>query len=259
MSFRYTVPLGAYVELLDTTAVVETPERVRFRHRIAGPGRRGMAWLLDAVVSAALLLAAGALLSLLQPVAPLYNAGLGLFLLAFFFVQWGYGVLFEWVLSGRTPGKLALGLRVVRDDGGPATLPDFALRNLLRTADWLPFGFAVGASCMLVDHRLRRIGDLAAGTIVVVEAPARTLGRLDLDPPITEEERLTLPPRVTLSRDETRAIEAFLARRSSLSEERAEELAAYLGPALSERAGVIAPTWSRVLALAYMRAHGRDR
>ena len=68
-----------------------------------------------------------------------------------------------------------------------------------------------------------------------------------------------MPAGVSLAAEEVRVIEDFLWRRPRLSEGRAEELAALYGPALSERTGVQAPTWTRVLTLAYARATGRDR
>ena len=247
------------MELLDTTAIVDTPERVRFRHRVAGPGRRGLAWGIDAVLMCAILWVFALALSLVQAIPGVGNVGQGLFLVALFFLQWGYGALSETLFAGRTLGKWALGLRVVRDDGGPASFPDYLMRNLLRTADWLPIGFALGLAVMLVDRRLRRVGDLVAGTIVVVEERATRIGRVAIDPPVSETERQSLPPKVVLSKDELASIEAFLLRRRDLSGERAEELAAYLGPGLSERTGVIAVTWERVLQLAYARATGKDR
>ena len=80
-----------------------------------------------------------------------------------------------------------------------------------------------------------------------------------VEPPVTETERQALPPKVVLSRDELGVIESFLRRRKLLSPERAEELAVLFGPRLSERTGVVAPTWERVLTLAYARATGKDR
>lgn len=247
------------LHLLDTTAAVDTPERVRFRYRLAGPGQRGVAWLIDAAIRMVVLLTLGVVVALLGAVPALGGYGAGLFLLVAFLLEWFYGVAFETLLAGRTPGKLLLGLRVVRGDGAPATFPDFLLRNLLRGVDFLPVAFGIGAVVMLMDRRMRRIGDLVAGTVVVNEEKTQVLGRVVIDPPVTEEERLALPARVELDREELALIEAFLRRRRSLGTERAEELAWLFGPALSERTGVEAPRWERVLALAYARATGLDR
>lgn len=245
--------------LLDTTATVETPERVRFRYRLAGPGRRGLAWLLDGVLRLMFLAAVALVVAALSGTPTLMNVGLGVLSVIVFAVDWLYGAVFETLLGGRTPGKLALSLRVVHEDGSPATFPDYLLRNLLRAVDFVPALFGLGVLVMAIDPRFRRIGDWAAGTVVVVEDKAAVLGRVAVDPPVTEAERRALPPRVDLRRDEIEVIEAFLRRRRYLTATRAEELAAYLGPALAARTGVTAPSWERVLALAYARATGKDR
>ncbi len=250
---------GTRLEPLDTTAAVDTPERVRFRYRVAGPGRRTLAWVVDSCVAFAIVAAAMIPVLVSSGVPALAGMATGLWMLVMFSVFWAYGVFFETVLAGRTPGKLLLSLRVVRQDGGPARFPDFVLRNLLRAADFLPVFYGLGVAVMLGDHRLRRIGDLVAGTVVVHEERGQMLADVVIDPPVTEAERQALPPRVDLTREEVQVIEAFLRRRRLLSPERAEELAVLFGPRLSERTGLTAPTWERVLVLAYARATGKDR
>jgi uncharacterized RDD family membrane protein YckC len=232
---------------------------VRFRFRLAGPGQRAVAWGIDALIRMVLLLVFAVLLSPILLFRDVQGMGIGALLVIVFLLEWGYGVAFETLLSGRTPGKLVLSLRVVREDGAPGRFPDFLLRNLLRVADYLPGLFAVGLGCMLLDRKLRRVGDLVAGTIVVVEARGRVLGEVVVDPPVSDEERQALPPRVDLSVEEVGLLEEFLRRRPYLGAERTEELAWLLGPALRERTGIEAPTWERVLTLAYARATGRDR
>lgn len=261
-----SVPGGAYhraleeiLELVDTTAAVDTPERVRFRYRLAGPARRGAAWGLDFALQAIVLAGVALLLSPLLLLPGVQGVGTGALLLALFLMEWGYGALFETLLSGRTPGKLVFSLRVVREDGAPGSFPDFLLRNLLRAADFLPGFFAVGLTSMFLDRKLRRLGDLVAGTVVVVEQRGKVLGSLVIEPPVSDEERQALPSRVALTADEVAIIESFLRRRADLTADRAEELARQLGPSLSERTGVQATTWERVLVLAYARATGKDR
>jgi hypothetical protein len=85
------------------------------------------------------------------------------------------------------------------------------------------------------------------------------LGDVIIEPPVTDDERQALPARVDLTRQELGIIEEFLRRRSTFSAERAEELAWLFGPALSERTGITASTWERVLTLAYARATGKER
>jgi uncharacterized RDD family membrane protein YckC len=247
------------VDLIDTTATVETPERVSFRYRLAGPGQRAMSWTIDTFVQALLLLLLVGVAFLMGAVAELGGIAMGLVLLGIFCVQWLYGVLLETWWGGRTVGKRVMDLRVVRADGAPARFPDFLLRNLLKAVDFLPLFFGIGVLVMAYDQRMRRIGDLVAGTVVVAEDKANVLGVVGVRPPVTEEERQAMPAGVALRPDELRAIEAFLRQRPRLSDERAEELARYLGPPLSRRTGVVAPTWERVLALAWARATGADR
>lgn len=245
---------------LDTTAAVDTPERVVLRYRLAGPGRRAAAYAIDGICRGAILLGIGAVAGGVAAVLPGgQGIGMGAFLLGLFFLEWGYGAFAEWVMSGRTPGKLVLGIRVVREDGSPGQLGDYVLRNLLRSADFLPGFFAVGLTSMLLDDRLRRLGDLVGGTVVVVEDRERMLPAVSIDPPVTEAERQAMPVRIDLGVEERRALESFLRRLPRLSRDRAEELAALFGPTLEDRTGWRAETWTRTLVLAYARALGRDR
>ncbi|MCB9675142.1 MAG: RDD family protein [Alphaproteobacteria bacterium] len=244
--------------LLDTTTSIATPERVRFRHRVAGPGRRFAAWALDAFVQSMVLVALASIVGALGAVG-LEGFGTGALLVTIFLLQWFYGSFFESVLAGQTPGKLALSLRVVTDSGAPARVPQLVLRNLLKGADFLPVLYGVGVLVMLFDERLRRIGDLVAGTVVVDETLGTMLGSAPIEPPVTDEERRGLPARVDLTRDELGVIEEFLRRRARMSDERANELAELLAPALTTASGVEAETPERVLVLAYARATGRDR
>lgn len=249
------------MDLVDTTTDVETPERVRFRYRVAGPGLRATAWLLDLMVQASGL----ALVGLVVMVVPfLFSVELAGFsvgggLLVVFIVTWFYSAAFEALWAGQTPGKRVMGLRVVRTDGGPIRVSHAVLRNLLRAADSLPFGYAFGVLSCTVDAKMRRIGDLVGGTMVIVESRSRLLEAVPVEPPVTEEERRDLPLRVDLSRSEQATIEELLRRRARLTPERVEELASFLGPALGDRTGIRSSSWLRVLTLAYARAVGRER
>lgn len=217
------------------------------------------AWLADGCVQACVLLVVAAFMSVFLLVPGFQGFGIGVMLVVMFGLQWFYGAFFETIWNGQTPGKALMSLRVVRDDGSPGRLPDFVLRNLLRSVDFLPVFFGVGVVSMAVDERFRRLGDLAAGTVVISEQRTRVLGDVLVEPPVTDEEREALPAGVRLSRGELRTIEDFLRRRHRFSEARAEELASYLGPVISERTGVKAESNSRVLTLAYARATGKDR
>ncbi len=147
--------------------VVTTPEQVYFRYELAGPVERACAWLVDAGCLLALLLAVvSALAAGGALVVPLIYVGM-------FLVQWGYFLFFEWRWNGATPGKRLMGLRVIQESGVRCSTERLVLRNFLRVVDALPFLYVVGGLCTLVTRRGQRIGDLAAGTLVVrVPRPA---------------------------------------------------------------------------------------
>jgi uncharacterized RDD family membrane protein YckC len=248
------------VSAIDTTTTVETPERVGFRHRLAGPGPRGLAWAVDLALQGVLLLiVAVALASVGFGTDGLAETSAGVLYLAIFVVSWFYAAAFEWAWAGRTPGKALLGLRVVRHDGGPVELRDAVLRNLLRGVDGLPVGYVVAVIAVVLDPKLRRLGDLVAGTLVVAEHRPELLDGIGVDPPVSEVERQALPVAVALTRAERTSIEGLLRRRGQLHPERVEELAGRLAPAVRARHGVEAPTSLRTLELAWARATGRDR
>jgi len=138
--------------------------------------------------------------------------------------MWFYGVAWEVWNRGRTPGKWILGLAVVREDGTPIRPGESILRNFLRVVDFLPYFYALGLLCMLADKSFRRLGDLAAGTLVVYvreTRPARVA--TDAEP---------LAPPIALEPEERRAVIAFAERAPHLSPARADELAAIPVPLL---------------------------
>jgi hypothetical protein len=151
-----------------------------------------------------------------------------LLVLALFLVQWGYWVGFETLWAGRSPGKRALGIRVVRLDGSPVGFAEVALRNLGRVADFLPILYAVGITAMAVNPRSRRLGDLLAGTLVVRERPV-DLSRYDQG---------AGAPRVLgaqLTASEYELVASFLARAGSLDAGARERVALGLAEPLARR------------------------
>jgi uncharacterized RDD family membrane protein YckC len=203
---------------LDTVRRVETPEGVELDLPLAGPVVRAQAWMVDALIRGALWMAASLL------AFPFGALGRGFALLALFALTWLYPVLFEVLRRGATPGKAALGLRVVHDNGTPVGWTASAVRNLIRAADFLPFGYATGLLCCLGDADFRRLGDLAAGTVVVHAERAA--------PPFAAPPAPPLRPPMALTVEEQRAVLAFAERSVSLTPERARELAG-LVPGLS--------------------------
>lgn len=244
-------------EPLDTTTEIETPEHVRFRYHVAGPTRRALAYLIDALVRGGFLLVISLLLLLTSATSTesLTHASSGLVLLVLFVVEWGYYVFFETLWSGRTPGKRAFSLRVVTEGGHPLRFADSLLRNLLRAADFLPNAYAIGLAVMGRDPRFRRLGDLAAGTIVIMEERHHVAGPLRLEPPPTPAELRSIPQRLPLSGDELDAVELFLRRATRLSSAREDELAQLVAPVFARRMGARYKDASRFLALLHYRAH----
>lgn len=202
--------------MIDTTHRVQTPEGVELALTVAGPAPRAVAWAIDVAVRGLIIIAAAIPLGLLGGVGQA-----GLFLLAFVF-SWFYPVAFEVLRQGRTPGKQAMDLQVVHEDGTPVRWPASLLRNFLRSVDALPIGYGLGAGVMCIDPAFRRLGDLAAGTLVIHTASAAPRGVIPDAAP--------LPPSIALSLDEQRAVIAFAERAGRLTGERARELAAIPEP-----------------------------
>jgi uncharacterized RDD family membrane protein YckC len=263
---------------LDTDVAIETPEHIVFRYRVAGPCRRFLAFLLDllvcygtlAVVTLVVVLAVLGGASITGATESLAGAGAGLFLVLLFASQWLYFAVLEgW--RGRTPGKAALGLRVVTTTGRPIGYPAAALRNVLRAADALPLQYlagllsVAGLASMAATRRFQRLGDLVAGTMVVVSERAGAAAPIVLWPPPQPHELAQLPDSVALDSDERQAIEMFLRRRTRLGTAREFELAGMIAPLLAARAGFrpadprSASDPSRILALLYDRASNAGR
>ena len=205
------------MESLDTDVAIEAPEHIVFSYRVAGPGRRAIAYLIDLVLcygsvcvfSVIVLFALGGAGAFSGAVEGLSGLGIGLILLALFAAQWIYFAAWEGV-TGRTPGKSALRLRVVTTTGRPINFTDAVLRNTLRAADALPNAYVVGLACMALTRRFQRLGDLVAGTMVIIEAKTTAAMPLRLWPPATPDELMNVPEHVAFDADERAAIELFL-------------------------------------------------
>lgn len=244
---------------LDTVVAIETPEHIVFQYRVAGPARRAFAYVLDLLVCYGVF----ALLVLVIVFATMgggfsemgsIGKALGGFLLVVLFaIQWVYFVVWD-AVRGRSPGKAAFGLRVVTTSGRPIGWRAAALRNLLRAADALPTGYLVGVVAMALNARFQRLGDLVAGTMVIVPEDARAAKALELLPPAHPRELATLPDEVVLDADERIAIEMFLRRRHSLGRAREHELASMIAGPIAQRLDFRHEDPARLLAIVYDRA-----
>jgi len=185
---------------------VRAPEQVWLELAVAGPTTRMLAYaadyllilLLEVVLFALLVLglpsAIGRLPTLRDAVrafrtgnaADLLLLLVAVFLIGQLVIEWGYFLFWETVGNGRSPGKRLVGLRVVRDDGFPIGFRDALVRNLLRAVDVLPWYYTVGLVAMLVSAQGKRLGDVAAGTIVVRLDRPEPAPPLELEPAATD-------------------------------------------------------------------------
>jgi uncharacterized RDD family membrane protein YckC len=148
------------------------------------------------------------------------RAAKGMLLLAWFLLEWIYPVLFEAGRRGATPGKRVLGLRVVQASGAPMGFGQAVVRNFLRFIDAMPgFTYGFGVASCLATRRFQRLGDLAAGTVVVYDK-VPSLPVVAAPPPIKP-----LAPPVGLAADEVRALGLFRERAGLWSEARRIEIA----------------------------------
>lgn len=197
----------------DTRYHHQTPEGVQLALSLAGPMVRGMAWLIDFLIRAVIYIVSVLLLELFG------GFGTGLMLIILFAIEWFYPVIFE-VRNGMTPGKRGMGIRVVHDDGTPVSWSSSLLRNLIRSIDFLPFFNITGLIAMVMNSRFKRLGDLAAGTVVVyAKDDTHTFSIPDYP---------AQPPPLPLKLEEQRLVLDFCERSQKLSTSRRHELAAIL-------------------------------
>jgi uncharacterized RDD family membrane protein YckC len=220
--------------------VVATPERVTFDYQLAGPGSRFLAQLVDfplQLVALAIVIAAALLFAALTHENTL---ALALGVVMAFLVVWGYYVVSEAVWSGRTLGKYAFGLRVVGDRGEPLRASQAVIRNLIRIVDFLPWLYGLGIAVLFLNGRGKRLGDLAAGTVVVRErAPvslAQLIARVPAQPstmaPPVGRQRPESPLVRSLDADLRRFVAAYADRRPWLDPWRRNGLALRVEPLL---------------------------
>lgn len=221
--------------MLDTTRRVATPEGIELTLHLAGPVPRALAWAIDLAIRI------GIVLAIWIPAAQLGRAGWGVVLLAMFFVEWLLPAWFEAAWRGQTPGKRLMGIMVLNDDGTPVRWPAALTRNLLRAADFLPLLYGLGLIAMLMNRDFKRLGDLAAGTVVVYQLERRVAAKKIPEAPAV------VPP-IALQLPEQRALLELAERSTSLTQERVEELAELPTPLVGNLDGTRAA--ARLLGMA---------
>jgi uncharacterized RDD family membrane protein YckC len=156
--------------LSDSDLVVATPERVSFDFQVAGLGTRAIAQLLDLLIVSGILIAVIFFASAAVTVTGSSTLGTLVLIFGAFIVVFGYFWISEALFSGQTLGKKAFRLRAVGDRGEPLTFMQAGIRNVVRIVDFLPYGYGVGMIVLFANGKGKRLGDLAAGTIVVKDS-----------------------------------------------------------------------------------------
>ena len=196
---------------------IDTPEQIALEFPLAGVGSRFLAIAFDTLLQGAAFAVLGGVALLLRGVSGGQFAGMGVWGLAIllviaFAIYSAYFAAFEAVWTGQTPGKRLVGLRVIDVSGRPLSVYAAIIRNLLRLVDQLPGFYAFGIVSVLVTRRQQRIGDLAAGTVVVHER----LGARAAAPQAHQGGARFGAHR--LSNAEIAVVEGFLRRRGELEE-----------------------------------------
>jgi len=160
------------VTVMSENLQIDTPENVVFGYKVAGIGSRFMAALVDSLLIA--ILEVLVYLLMLLVITKFMEAQwtswlIAIYSLIAFLFLWGFYIFFELLWNGQSPGKRWVGLRVVRTDGMPITLVESLVRNLIRLLDFMPIAYGVGVVTMFINSQSRRLGDLAAGTLVVYD------------------------------------------------------------------------------------------
>ena len=205
---------------LDTVRRVATPEGCEIGLRIAGPVTRARAWLFDFLLR----LVAWMLLGMAAGFAG--RAGAAVLLVGAFLIEWFYPILFEVHMGGQTPGKRICGLVVLHDDGRPVGWNASFLRNTVRFVDFLPLLYACGYVATLLSADGKRLGDLAAGTVVVHADGGNGKAEIGQVPADVGAE----PPPLPLTSEEQKALVEYGRRAGQLTDERAAELAEIATP-----------------------------
>ena len=230
---------------MNDTLRIDTPENVSFAYPVAGLGSRFMAAIVDTLLIAMLQLLVDVLLrfTVLQDASGNLSSWLvAIYSLIAFAFLWGYYILFELLWNGQSPGKRWVGLRVIRTDGMPISVAESLVRNLVRLVDFLPVAYGVGVVTMFINGQSRRLGDLAAGTLVVYDRHTDPLPVLTEGPGLLLRMRgeelapsLDLPVE-RLSNEDILLIQEFFSRRTNMVE--SDALAAQILLAAYKHMGV---------------------
>jgi uncharacterized RDD family membrane protein YckC len=233
----------------DGTYRLETPDNVELHFDLAGPGSRFCALCIDALLMACGVLGLVLLFLVVGIALPgaiaegrvlggksVVGWGAALVVLALSVLTSAYHAAFELFMAGQTPGKRAMKIRAISDDGTAMVPSQVIVRNVLRTVDFLPFGYALGGLIAMFGRSQQRLGDLAAGTIVVKEGDTDYRAKTD-GPQATALSRPFPAAATELPRAEATLVRSFLSRREELLPDARERLADELALRLFRRYG----------------------
>ncbi len=237
---------------LNDTKTLITPEHVSVTYSLAGVGTRFAAVFVDTCIELALVVAPAALLVVAFAVPferlPVLERAMpswliAILIVAIFAIMWGYYIFWETIWNGQTPGKRMAGIRVIRDRGYPIDFRAAFVRNIVRYADFLPGFYGVGALTMFISKESKRLGDYAAGTVVVMDSrPAPKVAGGQAAPPayrvLGEPSLLNLR---AISREQFAVVERFLARRLELPPKARAEIARRIALGLLPVIGMVPP------------------
>jgi len=237
-----TADLKRFENPLDTTVRLVTPERIVFEYPLAGPFRRYFAYLIDVGIVFVTIVIVSVLLIVLSLGS---MSGFGPILVAYFVIMWGYRGVCELVMNGQTFGKRLAGIRVVSDRGMPITPAQAVLRNLVGSLDGtVPYllrpdltamALLFGLTSMLLTRKFQRLGDLAAGTMVIVEERQWQAGMVRVEENAVGDLLPWLPLRIEAGTEMARALSDYVKRRRRFGKARREEMAEPLARPLRQR------------------------
>jgi uncharacterized RDD family membrane protein YckC len=257
--------------LPDSDLVVATPERVSFDYQVAGLGTRAVAQLVDLLVVAGIL-AAVYFVALAAELASSDTLATLIVVLGSFVVIFGYFWVSESIWSGQTIGKKVFRLRAVGDRGEPLTFMQAGIRNIVRIVDFLPYAYGIGLVVLFANGRGKRLGDLAAGTVVVKDSDHVGLWQLPggkpaapvltgaivpapIPPPPTTAYAAVSMAELTLRRldpELRRFVSSYARRRPQLSVQLRAELADRLQPSLRLAVPEVFVEWGPLAALDHL-------
>jgi uncharacterized RDD family membrane protein YckC len=255
---------------------IDTPELVAIQMPLAGIGSRFIALLIDTLIWGAGLLVLALVLWAFQPALQAfsnlsYQWTVAIFTLSLFLLNWGYFTLFEAFWHGRTPGKRVARIRVIQQSGRAIGIFESMARNFIRYVDQIPFFYAVGVVAVFATRQHQRLGDLAAGTVVVLDREEETplwaeTGARTFAAPVSSQTAIIPEPHAAvalsaagiarLSPSDLEVLEGFFSRRIDLPISTRQVLAQRIAAAIQIKSGLEVP--HGVSTETFLEATARD-